>query len=251
MTALDREAVNRGAADSAEAASGEFAWRVVRPPEGLAYRESGGRHDVVLLHGLGMSSSYFAALARELGRRGYGAVAPDVPGFGRSAQIAGSTPEEHSRVLAQWADRLGISGATWVGHSLGCNLVLRVAAARPDLVKRTALIGLVAQQRKLFSLRLIFCFARDAFHENGATYRFALRGMHQAGLLRWWNTWRHYLPELSAPPTFADGSLVIAGAHDPFTDRTQTRAVEVPGAHGCHVTHPRETAAVLANWMEE
>ena len=52
-----------------------------------------GSSPVVLVHGLGLSSRYMIPLGQRLAMLGYDALAPDLPGFGRTPRPAGSTPD--------------------------------------------------------------------------------------------------------------------------------------------------------------
>src|SRR5438132_5617192 len=81
----------------------------------------GSKPDVVLVHGLGMSSRYFDRFARALVERGYRPIAPDLPGFGDSPNAPAGGPEEHAAFLAEYADANAIRETIWIGHSLGCN----------------------------------------------------------------------------------------------------------------------------------
>ena len=118
-----------------------FAWPIRGWHEGIAHREAGRWRDVVLLHGLGMSSAYFARFARALFDRGWSPVAPDLRGFGESSDGPPASPNDHAIQLAAWADAIGIRNAVWVGHSIGCNVVAHLSTARPDLVRKVICIG--------------------------------------------------------------------------------------------------------------
>jgi pimeloyl-ACP methyl ester carboxylesterase len=98
-------------------ARGAFGWGVAGWTEGIAHRQAGHRRDVVLVHGLGMSSAYFVRFARALYDRGFDPIAPDLPGFGESVNASPADPATHARQLAAWAERIGIRDALWIGHS--------------------------------------------------------------------------------------------------------------------------------------
>jgi pimeloyl-ACP methyl ester carboxylesterase len=95
----------------------------------------------VLVHGLGVSLDFWNVVAPTISRHSR-TIAFDVPGFGRSASPPGrfdlsSVAEKSERFL----DAIGVRGTTLVGHSLGALLTLRIAADRPDLVRRVVLVA--------------------------------------------------------------------------------------------------------------
>jgi pimeloyl-ACP methyl ester carboxylesterase len=70
------------------------------------------------------------------------AVAISLPGFGGSDPIAGpARPSDMARAVVAVADRLEISSAVFVGHSMGTLVCQRVTEIRPGLVSGLVLIG--------------------------------------------------------------------------------------------------------------
>jgi pimeloyl-ACP methyl ester carboxylesterase len=218
-----------------------FSWGVSGWTDGVAHRQAGPGRDIVLLHGLGMSSAYFANLAHALFERGWSPVAPDIPGFGESADARAMGPAEQAALLAKWADALGIRDAVWLGHSIGCNTVAHLARLRPDLVRRAIYTGPLWTQRHW--LRIFAMLALDAFREPLSLYRHVIPAYLRAGVLRWWLTWRKFIPDLGSLPP--DGEL-IAGERDPIPDRTFVSLRSMPGAHACVYSHAEDIAAAIA-----
>ena len=215
-----------------------YTWSIRGIANHIAYRESGNRRDVVLVHGLGMSSAYFAPLAGCLFDRGLHAIAPDLPGFGASADAPARTPEEHARMLVEWANALGIRDAIWVGHSVGCNVVAHIA---PDAV----CVGPLWTKSRHPIVRLLGCLLLDAFREPMSLYAYVLPAYWRAGLWRAWRTFRKSLADLSgAPPPPA---APVAGERDPLPDSsTLPNITRVPGAHACLYSDPAEVAEIIA-----
>jgi pimeloyl-ACP methyl ester carboxylesterase len=215
-----------------------FSWGLSGWTNGVAHRAAGRRRDVVLVHGLGMSSAYFIRFARALHARGANPIAPDLPGFGESVDGPAASPEEHARILAAWADALAIRGAVWIGHSAGCNAVAHLQRMRPDLVRRAICIGPLWSPRH--PSRLLFSLLIDAFREPLPLFGYVLRAYLRCGLRRWIGTFRRYASDLrSAPPDYT----MFAGKRDPLVDREAIANLTlVPGAHACHYSNPEETA---------
>jgi 3-oxoadipate enol-lactonase len=96
---------------------------------------------VVLLHGLGSSSSDWPEQHAALEAR-YRVVAVDLPGHGRSALPAGAlTVESMARDVAGLLARLGEGPAHVLGLSLGACVALRLALAAPERVRSLTLVN--------------------------------------------------------------------------------------------------------------
>lgn len=96
---------------------------------------------VVLVHGITASTDWWRSTAADLGRD-YDVHVVNLPGF-RYAEAA--------RWLGDWLQEHGLEGASVVGHSLGGTVALALAAERPELVGRLALIapaGIFATQAR-------------------------------------------------------------------------------------------------------
>ncbi len=223
-----------------------FAWGIAGSTDGMAHRQAGRRRDLVLVHGLGMSSAYFEPLARELFDAGWNPIAPDLPGFGESDDARAGGPEEHARALANWADALLIRDAVWLGHSIGCNAVAHLAKLRPDVVKRTVYVGPAWTCSSHPTIRIFTMLALDALREPFALYRYVLSAYWRTGFTLWFRTWRKFLADLRT--SAADG-LVLAGEHDPIPDRRVVSMTHVPGAHACVVSHPGDVSRQLGRRM--
>ena len=102
---------------------------------------------IVFLHGAGMDHSVWVLLARSFAHHGYGVLAPDLPGHGRSA----GRPLSSIAALAEWTaaliDAAGLSGARIVGHSMGSLVALETAARHPGKITALGLIATAAPMR--------------------------------------------------------------------------------------------------------
>jgi pimeloyl-ACP methyl ester carboxylesterase len=99
---------------------------------------------VVLLHGAGFDHTIWALHSRWFAHHGFGVLAPDLPGHGRSS--GGPLPAIAD--MADWTaallDAAGAGKAKLVGHSMGSLIALETAARHPAKVSALSLIGTAA-----------------------------------------------------------------------------------------------------------
>ena len=108
--------------------------------DGMAVEVDGEGDAVVLVHGLGGTSNNWTPLMGALSR--HRAIRPDLPGSGRSLKVQGPlTIERFVESVKAICDRLGITRAHFVGHSLGTIVCMHLAARHPALVRSLALFG--------------------------------------------------------------------------------------------------------------
>ncbi len=129
------------------------------PPRGVATR------DFVLVHGIGVSSRYFQPLAAELARFGTVWVI-DLPGYGASPDPRSSpTIADHARVVASFLRESEIENPVLVGHSMGTQIVSRIAVDRPETTDRIVLIGPTMQPKARTLWRAAARLMRDVLVE--------------------------------------------------------------------------------------
>jgi pimeloyl-ACP methyl ester carboxylesterase len=97
---------------------------------------------LLLVHGLSAWAHQFDPITERLVPRWH-CLAPDLPGFGRSAPLA-----DHSFDLGEIADLVahelqarGVERVRVVGHSMGAALCVTLAERHPDLVERLVLLA--------------------------------------------------------------------------------------------------------------
>src|SRR3984893_7288433 len=99
---------------------------------------------VVLLHGAGFDHSSWALHSRWFAHHGFGVLAPDLPGHGRSS----GAPLPAIADMADWTaallDTAGAAKARLVGHSMGSLIALETAARHPAKITALGLIGTAA-----------------------------------------------------------------------------------------------------------
>jgi pimeloyl-ACP methyl ester carboxylesterase len=212
----------------------------------------------VLVHGIGVSSRYFHPVSAELAQRGEVYVV-DLPGYGsapnprRDVSIA-----DHAGVLGRFIDEVGLDHPVLVGHSMGTQVVSRLAVDQPELSDRVVLMAptIYPPERQLWrqSLHLLHDIAMelpwvnaivvtDYFFRCGVPYFFA-QSKHLLG-----DRIEDRLPSLRAK------TLVLRGDHDPIVPRgwaeqvaalvPDGRYAEVEGPHIVMWSDPKGTAALI------
>ena len=99
---------------------------------------------VVLLHGAGFDHATWALHSRWFAHHGFGLLAPDLPGHGRSAGKPLATIAEMADWTAALLDAAGAEKAKLVGHSMGSLIALETAARHPAKVSGLSLIATAA-----------------------------------------------------------------------------------------------------------
>jgi pimeloyl-ACP methyl ester carboxylesterase len=99
---------------------------------------------IVLLHGAGFDHTTWALHSRWFAHHGYGVLAPDLPGHGRSTGAPIPTIAGMAEWTAALLDAAGAAKARLVGHSMGSLIALETAARHPAKVSRLGLIATAA-----------------------------------------------------------------------------------------------------------
>jgi pimeloyl-ACP methyl ester carboxylesterase len=99
---------------------------------------------VVFLHGAGFDHSAWALHDRWFAHHGYGVLAPDLPGHGRSKGSSPGSIAEMADWTAALLDAAGVEKAHLIGHSMGSLIALETSARHPAKVSALSLIGTAA-----------------------------------------------------------------------------------------------------------
>jgi pimeloyl-ACP methyl ester carboxylesterase len=204
---------------------------------------------LVHVHGFGISGTYLEPTAALLATR-YRTYVPDLPGMGRSVR----PPETLdipglARALISYCDAVGVERATFVGNSLGCPILVEVAASYPDRMERAVLVSPAGGPNNQPLPRAIRQMTFDAPREPITLLPIAVRDYLRFGLLQGWSLFRSMTryPTLERLGDMVMPTLVIAGARDPLInfDRAfvlsglpHIDVVKVAGAHALNFSRP-------------
>ncbi|MCA1666303.1 MAG: alpha/beta fold hydrolase [Thermomicrobia bacterium] len=152
------------------------------------YRVAGDGHTerlpLVLVHGLGVSSAYWARLQPLLATR-RPVYALDLPGFGYTTRPHGIlNTVALGGALADWMRAVGLARAHLLGHSLGGPVAAECACHHPERVARLILVGATIGTRGANAPHQTLGLLRDSVRESLSLLPVILRDYRRAGLRR-------------------------------------------------------------------
>ena len=221
----------------------------------VAERRGVGQPVYVLVHGIGMGRTVFADLSEHLTERvdDGEVIAIDLPGYGEAPEPPRTLTIERNAdlVAAYLRERVG-SPVVVIGHSMGAQIALEVAARHPEVADRIVLVGPTVDPEARTAIRQLWRLLRDIAVEHPRVIALGAREYVRAGphLRAKFRAMLVHRPE----DVFAKvgvPALVLRGENDLVAPRAWCREVaaalprgrlaEVPG-HG-HETMIRDAAA--------
>ena len=217
--------------------------------------------DIVLLHGLAVSSRYMVPLALELAKH-HTVWAPDLPGFGKSQRTPRALgPQEQAEWLKAWLDSAGLKQALFVGNSMGCQALVELALRYPDTVGRLVLLGPTFDKTAPHRLSQVWRLFLDQFREPLSLVPMQAFEYLHFGTSRTLKTFtmgvRH--PMLQRARLVRQSTLILRGNRDPIVSRewTQMLGSAMPNArteeiaraaHALNYNSPRQVIEQIDAW---
>ncbi|MEX2172262.1 MAG: alpha/beta hydrolase [Pirellulales bacterium] len=216
---------------------------------------------VILVHGFGVSSSYFVPTARRLGRE-FSVYAPDLPGHGKSATPLRTLDiPELAGALVAWMDAVGLDRVMLIGNSMGCQIIADTALHHPDRVDRLVLIGPVVDPAARTPMRLINRVIRDVVYERVFLGVIVLVDYARMGH-RLFQEYRHMLryPLQEVLPKIEVPCMLVRGEHDPVASQmwleeaarllATSSLITIPnGGHAVHYSTPDQFVESIAPFL--
>ncbi len=203
---------------------------------------------LLLLHGLGCSSEYFDPLQRALSGH-FTTFALDMAGFGQTRAPRNSylQLERLSEHVAQWLVEIGFERLPVLGHSLGGEVALDLAARFPERVSQLVLCAPTGIPENPSVLAQMWNLMRDTPLERPSLIARAVQAYLLCGTRRMLAMAREQKRHLTGPQLerIHVPTLVIVGALDPVIrpytahvlkrDISQARTLVLPrGTHALH-----------------
>ena len=221
-----------------------------------------GGPPLVLVHGLGVSSRYLLPTARVLARH-FEVHAVDLPGSGQSERpVQALNLADAAQTLLRWMDAVRLERASFLGNSMGCQVLLELAVAAPERVDRLVLAGPTVDPRWRSFARQVPRWLLELFREPLSLLPILLRDYFTFGPLRFFTTARFALsdtPEEKMPQVRAP-TLVVRGERDAFVSdawmercaqllpRATTATVRGAG-HAVNYSAPAALARIVAPFL--
>lgn len=215
-----------------------------------------GPDAIVHVHGFGISGTYLEPTAALLASR-YRTYVPDLPGMGRSMRPRrGLDLRGLARALIDYCDAVGVEKPVLVGNSLGCPIILEVAATFPDRLAGAVLVSPAGGPNNRPLGRAVHQMALDGLREPRSMLPIATRDYLRFGVLQSLSLFRAMTryPTLENLHLLQVPTLVIAGVRDPllqisrafvFASLPHVSAVKVPGAHALNFSSPELIAELI------
>lgn len=215
-------------------------------------------HTFVLVHGLGVASSYFKPLASALARTGR-LVLLNLPGFGPTPSPDNSLRiSEFATLARRMAEALEVRDAVWIGHSMGAQVVVEAEAQQPGLMSRLVLLSPVVNSQARQARTVIRQFVQSALQESLPSALASVRAFLSCGP-RWmfevFPSMLSYPLEDQISATSVE-TLLVAGEHDLMSPRAwleelsqraggSTQIAVVPGSHQAMHSHADQVARLI------
>ncbi|WP_414447986.1 alpha/beta fold hydrolase [Burkholderia sp. 22PA0099] len=245
------------------------------------YLEQGTGEPLVLIHGVGMQAHAWYPQIEALSPE-FHVISVDMPGHGHSDPLdAGAGLQQFVAWAIEFIEALALGPVNLAGHSMGSLIAAGVAATRPDLVKRVAVLNGVYRRTEA---------AREAVLQRAAELRSGTIDV-DTPLRRWFNSEEaqqvaaskvaSWLQSVSLPgyataytafaggdavyadrwPAIACPALVLTGSDDPNSTATMAqqmaeaaqngRAVVIENErHMVNLTAPERVNRALRDWLQ-
>lgn len=222
----------------------------------IVWAERGyGERTYVLVHGIGMGRTVFDDLGRHLARHGR-VVAFDLPGYGDAPEPPRIlTVERNADVVAAFLRHLDVRDVTVIGHSMGAQIAVEIAARHPSSVQRIVLAGPTVNPKERSARAQVARLLQDIAIESPVVWARGTREYLRAGphLRTKFRAMLVHRPETTFPRV-AVPALVLRGENDLVAPREwceevarlipDATLVEIPD-HG-HETMIRDAAAAAS-----
>lgn len=126
----------------------------------ISYSDTGYGKNILILHGWGSRHTSWIEVQRNLVKKGFRVIVPDLPGFGKSEEPINLWGlKEYSEFVREFAKVVNIEKYAIAGHSFGGRIAIDYSTRYPEDFKRLILIsaaGVVRRRKIRTKILLIF-----------------------------------------------------------------------------------------------
>ncbi|GAC1398682.1 MAG: pyrimidine utilization protein D [Ktedonobacteraceae bacterium] len=219
---------------------------------------------VVLVHGLSVSSGYMMPTAVRLAPH-YHVYLPDLPGFGKSPKPPHTlNVAELSDALAAWMQVMKLPSATFLGNSMGCQVIVNLALRYPECIHRAILVSPTMDPKARTIHQEAGRLLLDTPCEPLHFLPVLLREYVRAGIPRTIRTLQYAFEDLMEEhlPRVHVPTLVVRGSRDPIVPQDWAEEVDsllpnsqlvvVQGAgHAVNFNSPDRLVHLVRSFLQE
>ncbi|MHB8648077.1 MAG: alpha/beta fold hydrolase [Thermomicrobiales bacterium] len=212
----------------------------------VAGDEDGEQMPLVLVHGLGVSSAYWARLQPLLATR-RPVYALDLPGFGHATRPrAVLDTVALGESVADWMRAVGLTRVHLLGHSLGGPVAAEYTRQYPERVSRLVLVGATIGARGASAPHQTLGLLRDSLRESPSLLPVILRDYRRAGIRRVLGTdiAADHNDTIATIAQLTVPLLIVRGERDVVVPMRDTRQLREAAPHAAFVTIDRAAHAV-------
>jgi pimeloyl-ACP methyl ester carboxylesterase len=222
------------------------------------------RQPVVLIHGVGVSGTYFLPFAEELAKK-YAVYILDLPGYGKTPRPSQPlTISELADVVLDVTMFYKLKDTVLVGQSMGCQTATQIATKKPNLYKKLILLGPTVNRKERNRFMQGIRLFQDTFYEPFKLNMIIIGDYARMGPLRYLKTCKfmvgdHIEKNLTAVPL---PTLIVRGGNDKIVPKdwvhflssvmSHSETKEIPGApHNVQYTNPIKLANVCNDFIRK
>jgi pimeloyl-ACP methyl ester carboxylesterase len=217
---------------------------------------------IVMVHGIGVSGSYFLRLAKELAGD-HKVFVVDLPGYGKTPK----PPEpldipQLASVLDEFIRHYQLEQPILIGQSMGCQIVVQLAKTDARAYPEVVLLGPTVNRKEASRLQQGARLIQDSFREPFKLNTIIFRDYARMGMFRYLRTSsfmvRNRIEENIK--SYTGRVLIVRGARDPIAPQEWCQYLAdiahdgsfqeiTEAAHVVQYTKPKELGAICRKFI--
>jgi pimeloyl-ACP methyl ester carboxylesterase len=218
---------------------------------------------LIMVHGIGVSGTYFLPLAEELSRD-YSVFILDLPGYGETPKPPKPLSiSELAYVVDEFIELYKLRRPVLIGQSMGCQVVMELTKKKTGKYEEVVLVGPTANTKERNHFIQAWRLLQDTFLEPFKLNLIIFSDYLRMGAGRYLVTSKSMITNRieSNIKKYTGRVLVIRGENDKISPRDWCRhlvnissrgsSIEIPGAaHVAQYTKPKELGDACRNFLQ-